>query len=123
MRRGVSEAAVRKAIATGRFSTLLDGTIDPARADAEWGAQTDLAKQRGQQARQMGAETAAGTAKAAATKPVLQKAIRAVADTPRESETDPGATEATGREVTFLRARMAKEVLKTQTAKVRLQKI
>ena len=31
--RGVSEAAVRKAIATGRITTLPDGTIDPARAD------------------------------------------------------------------------------------------
>ena len=45
--RGVSEAAVRKAIATGRITTLQDGTIDPDRADSEWGAQTDPAKQRG----------------------------------------------------------------------------
>jgi hypothetical protein len=49
--RGVSEAAVRKAIATGRITTLPDGTIDPDRADAEWGAQTDPAKQRGLHAR------------------------------------------------------------------------
>ena len=62
--RGVSEAAVRKAIATGRITTLPDGTIDPARADSEWGAQTDPAKQRGQHAKKMGAETAAGTARA-----------------------------------------------------------
>ena len=48
--RGVSEAAVRKAIATGRITTLPDGTIDPAQADSEWGAQTDPAKQRGQHA-------------------------------------------------------------------------
>ena len=72
--RGVSEAAVRKAIATGRITTLPDGTIDPARADSEWGAQTDPAKQRGQHAKEMGAETAAGTARAAATKPVPQAA-------------------------------------------------
>ena len=32
--RGVSEAALRKAIATGRITTLPDGTIDPDRADA-----------------------------------------------------------------------------------------
>ena len=69
--RGVSEAAVRKAIATGRITTLADGTIDPDRADFEWGAQTDPAKQRGQQARLMALETAAGTTRAAAaTKPV-----------------------------------------------------
>jgi len=87
--RGVPEAAVRKAIATGRITTLPDGTIDPARADSEWGAQTDPAKQRGQHARQMGAETAAGTARAAASKPVPQAAIRAVADTLRDAGTDP----------------------------------
>ena len=34
--RGVSEAAVRKAIATGRITTLPDGSIDPARADSAW---------------------------------------------------------------------------------------
>ena len=121
--RGVSEAAVRKAIATGRITTLPDGTIDPDRTYAEWGAQTDPAKQRGQNARQMGAETAAGTARAAATKPVPQAAIRAVADTLRDAGTDPGSPEATGGEVSFLRARMANEVLKAQTAKVRLEKM
>ena len=83
--RGVSEAAERKAIATGRITTLPDGTIDPARADFEWGAQTDPAKLRGQHAKHMGAETAAGTARAAATKPVQQPAIRAVADTLRDA--------------------------------------
>ena len=45
--RGVSEAAVRKAIATGRITTLPDGTIDPTRADSEWGAQTDHVKWMG----------------------------------------------------------------------------
>ena len=55
--RGVSEAAVRKAIATGRITTLPDSTIDSARADSEWGAQTDPAKQRGQQAKEMGTQT------------------------------------------------------------------
>ena len=121
--RGVSEAAVRKAIATGRITTLADGTIDPTKADSEWGAQTDPAKQRGQHARQMGAETAEGTARAAATKPVPQAAIRAVADTSRDAGSDPGGPEATGGEVSFLRVRMANEVLKAQTAKVRLEKM
>ena len=122
--RGVSEAAVRKAIATGRITTLPDGTIDPAMADSEWGAQTDPAKQRGQQARLMALETAAGTNRAAAaTKPVPQAALKAVADTLREAGTEPGPGEATGGEVSFLRARMANEVLKAQTAKVRLEKM
>ena len=104
--RGVSEAAVRKAIATGRITTLPDGTIDPTRADAEWGAQTDPAKQRGQHAKQMGVETAAGTARAAATKPVPQATIKAVADTLRDAGTDPGSPEASGGEVAARRSPM-----------------
>ena len=121
--RGVSESAVRKAIATGRITTLPDGTIDPAQADSEWGTQTNPAKQRGQHAKQMGADTAAGTARAAATKPVLQAAIRAVADTLRDAETYPGRLEATGGKMLCLRARIANEVLKAPTAEVRLEKM
>ena len=45
--RGVSEAAVRKAIATGRITTMPEGKIDSAKADPEWRAQTDPAKQLG----------------------------------------------------------------------------
>ncbi|WP_394538764.1 elements of external origin [Lysobacter enzymogenes] len=41
--RGVSDTAVRKAIATGRISALADGTIDPVRADTEWAANTTSA--------------------------------------------------------------------------------
>ena len=115
---------MRKAIATGRITTLPDGTIDPDRADSEWGAQTDPSKQRCQQARQLAAETAAGTSRAAAaTKPVPQAALKAVADTMRDAGTEPGPGEATGGEVSFLRARMANVVLKAQTAKVRLEKM
>jgi hypothetical protein len=41
----------------------------------------------------------------------------------RDAGTDPGNPEATGGEVSFLRAQMANEVLKAQTAKVRLEKL
>ena len=72
----------------------------------------------------MALETAAGTTRAAAaTKPVPQAALKAVADTLRDAGTDPAPGEATGGEVSFLRARMANEVLKAQTAKVRLEKM
>lgn len=119
--RGVSETAVRKALATGRISLESDGTIDPAKADRQWDSQTDPAKQRGPHAQAMGATTAAGTARAAATKPVPRAAIEAVSDTLREAGADP---EPGGSgEVSFLRARMANEVIKAQTAKVRLQKM
>ncbi|MBT2748355.1 MULTISPECIES: elements of external origin [unclassified Lysobacter] len=38
--RGVSDTAVRKAIAAGRITAETDGTINAARADAEWAAST-----------------------------------------------------------------------------------
>ncbi|ALN93818.1 hypothetical protein [Lysobacter gummosus] len=44
--RGVSDTAVRKAIATGRITAEADGTIDPARADAEWAASTKAPEER-----------------------------------------------------------------------------
>lgn len=88
---------MRKTIATGRITTLPDGTIDPARADSEWGAQTDPAKQRG-----------------------LQAAARAVADTLHDTGNGSGRSEATERAVSLLYARMANKFLKTQTAMERL---
>jgi len=38
--RGVSHVAVKKAIDTGRITTLSDGTIDPDAADAQWAQNT-----------------------------------------------------------------------------------
>lgn len=119
--RGVSHTAVGKAIATGRITVEADGTIDPAKADRQWDAQTDPAKQRGPNAQAMGAATAAGTARATATKPVPRSAIEAVSETLREAGAEPDPT--AGGEVSFLRARMANEVIKAQTAKVKLAKM
>ena len=118
--RGVSDMAVRKAIASGRISVEADGTIDPAKADAEWERQTDPAKQRGVHAQALGTQTAAGTARAAATKPVPKAAIDAVNATLGDSG---DTTAGSGGEVSFLRARMANEVLKAQTAKVKLARM
>jgi len=119
--RGVSHTAVGKAIATGRISLEADGTINPANADKQWDAQTDPAKQRGPNAKALGTTTAAGTARAT-TKAVPRSAIDSVSDTLREAGADPEPT-AGGGEVSFLRARMANEVLKAQTAKVKLAKM
>ncbi len=105
-RRGVSEKAVRKAIAAGRITVDADGTIDPEKADRQWATQTDPAMQRGQSAR-------------SSTKPVPKSALRAVDETLR----DAGSLSETGGEMSFMRARMANEVLKAQTAKLRLQKM
>jgi pyruvate/2-oxoglutarate dehydrogenase complex dihydrolipoamide acyltransferase (E2) component len=112
--RGVNEKAVRKAIAAGRITVEADGTIDPVNADRQWAAQTDPAMQRGPSA-----GTAAASTARAATKPVPKSALRAVDETLRDSGTAPDA----GGEISFLRARMANEVLKAQTARVSLQKM
>ena len=55
--RGVSEAAVRKAIATGRITTLPDGTIDAAKADTMWDASTDSGNRRAGGVRHLGRGT------------------------------------------------------------------
>jgi hypothetical protein len=44
--RGVSHVAVLKALKTGRISKDPDGTIDPARANASWEAESDPARKR-----------------------------------------------------------------------------
>lgn len=127
--RGVSHTAVAKAISTGRITPEADGSIDPDKADAQWDAQTDPTKQRGIHARQLAGETARGTASAKAQigmKPVPQAAIAAVNETLLEAGAPPEGPEdkeSEGGQVSFLRARMANEVIKAQTAKVRLGKM
>lgn len=63
--RGVSHEAVRKAIAAGRITLEPDGTIDPAKADAQWNQRTRVAQQPVSQATTK-ATTKATTANAAA---------------------------------------------------------
>jgi len=124
--RGVSHTAVAKAIKTGRISLDADGSIDPERADAQWAAQTDPSKQRGPNATALGVSTAANTAAAQEAlgdrKPVPRAALDSVNDTLRDADADP-VPGGGGGEVSFLRARMANEVLKAQTAKVKLAKM
>lgn len=124
--RGVSHTAVAKAIKTGRISLEADGSIDPERADAQWAAQTDPSKQRGPNATALGVATAADTAAAQEAlgdrKPVPRAALDSVNDTLRDADADP-VPGGGGGEVSFLRARMANEVLKAQTAKVKLAKM
>nr|QED22212.1 hypothetical protein [uncultured Alphaproteobacteria bacterium] len=112
--RGVSEKAVRKVIADGRITVESDGTIDPAKTDQQWATQTDPAMLTGA----LGGTATAATAHAP-TKPVPKSALRAVDDTLRNA----GAAPEAGGEVSFLRASMTNEVLKAQTARVRLQKM
>jgi len=104
-RRGVSETAVRKAIKTGRIKLEADGTLDPARADAQWEGNTDAAQQR--------------PAKPA-IKPVPNEAIQSVRETVGESSLSSGIGSGG---TTFLQARTANEVLKAQTNKLRLARL
>jgi len=117
---GASHTAVRKAISTGRIRQEADGTIDPARADAQWAGQTDPAKQRGDASHRAAAETARVTAQESRGKPVPQSAIEAVQETLRETGQEPEAE--AGGQVSFMRARMANEVLKAQLQKERLKR-
>ena len=106
--RGVAESAVRKAIGAGRITVEPDGTIDPAKADAEWSANTNATQGRGKR----------GGGRRTAVKPVPEAAVSAVRETLRESG-EPVTAGAT----TFMQARTANEVLKAQTARVRLQRL
>ena len=97
--RGVSEKAVRKAIAAGRITLERDGTIDPVKADRQWETQTDPLKQR------------------RVPKRAIRSAQRTVENTLDEVNSAPGGV------APLLRARTAKEMIGAQTAKVRLQKM
>ncbi len=100
--RGVSDAAVRKAIATGRVTPETDGTIDPERADAEWARNTEAPR--------------TGTR----TRPVR-------AAMPPETAHVAPAGEGQGTLPTggasLLQARTVNEVVKAQTNKVRLARL
>jgi len=101
--RGVSDAAVRKAIRTGRITAEPDGTIDPAKADRQWAANTESAQQRHPLTQKL--------------KPVPEAALDAVRETLKEH----GAP--TAGSTTYMQARTANEVLKAQTNRVRLQRL
>ena len=97
--RGVSDAAGRKAIAAGRITPEADGTLDAARADAQWSRNTEAPR--------------VGTRTQAARAPVPADS------TPTGDAT---ATLPTGG-ASLLQARTVNEVVKAQTNKVRLARL
>ncbi|WP_404993616.1 elements of external origin [Cupriavidus pauculus] len=100
--RGVSDAAVRKAIAAGRVTPEADGTLDPERADAEWARNTEAPR--------------TGTRARAVKAAVLP-------ETPTVAPVGDGqAALATGG-ASLLQARTVNEVVKAQTNKVRLARL
>ena len=108
---GVSETAVRKALASGRISKDADGGFDIAEVKRQWAGNTDAAQQRPK-------------AKASPSlRPVPAAALASVRETLKESG-DPGGAEPIGAgSPSFLQARTANEVLKAQERKLRLARL
>jgi hypothetical protein len=97
--RGVSDAAVRKAIAAGRVTPQADGTIDAESADREWARNSDAPR--------------AGT---------RQKAVKVAVPEASGPTNDAPAVLPTGG-TSLLQARTVNEVVKAQTNKVRLARL
>ena len=97
--RGVSDAAVRKAIAAGRITPEADGTIDAERVDREWARNSDAPRN--------------GTA-TRAVKVAVQESSVATGD--GQAALPAGGT-------SLLQARTVNEVVKAQTNKVRLARL
>jgi hypothetical protein len=108
-RAGLSRGAIQKAKTAGRLVLHADGSIDPEASDARRATATDPSKQRG----------APAPAPAAKLKPVPNAALSAVGDTLRENGLPPPATGG----ATFLQAKTANEVLKSQERRLKLQKL
>lgn len=98
--RGVTDTAVHKAIRAGRVTPEADGTIDAAKADAEW-ARNSAPARSGTQAR------------------APRVTVPEAADIGRDAGT--AALPAGG--ASLLQARTVNEVVKAQTNKVRLARL
>jgi hypothetical protein len=105
-RAGLSRGAIQKAKAAGRLVLHPDGSIDPEGSDARRAAATDPSKQRPASAPQK-------------LKPVPNAALTAVGDTLREHGLTPPATGG----ATFLQAKTANEVLKSQERRLKLSRL
>lgn len=97
--RGVSDAAVRKAIAAGRITPEADGTVDAERVDREWARNSDAPRN--------------GTA---------TRAVKVAVPEPSGAAGDGTAALPAGG-TSLLQARTVNEVVKAQTNKVRLARL
>ena len=100
--RGVSDAAVRKAITAGRITPEADGTLDPDRVDKEWSRNTEAPR---------------NGSRAKAVKVSLPEASSQSSD---GTSAMPGASSGG---TSLLQARTVNEVVKAQTNKVRLARL
>ena len=111
-RAGVSRGAIQKAKAAGRLVLHTDGSIDPEASEARRAGATDPSKQRGVRAPER-------SSAAPKLRPVPTAALSAVGDTLREN----GLPSPSGGGATFLQAKTANEVLKSQERRLKLQKL
>jgi hypothetical protein len=114
VRAGLSRGAIQKAKTAGRLVLHPDGSIDADASDARRAAATDPSKQRGARAPEQ-----APRASIPKLKPVPNAAVAAVGDTLREHGLPPPS----GGGATFLQAKTANEVLKSQERRLKLQKL
>jgi len=112
-RAGLSRGAIQKAKLADRLVLHPDGSIDAGASDARRAAATDPSKQRGSRAPERSASAAQKL------KPVPAAAVTAVGDTLREH----GLAPPSGGGATFLQAKTANEVLKSQERRLKLQKM
>ena len=104
-RAGLSRGAIQKAKTAGRLLLHADGSIDADASDARRAAATDPSKQRPDPASKL--------------KPVPTAAVAGVGDTLREH----GLPSPPGGGTTFLQAKTANEVLKSQERRLKLMKL
>ena len=119
-RAGLSRGAIQKAKAAGRLVLHPDGSIDPDASDARRAAATDPSKQRGARSPEGSPDLSSTAARGQPKlKPVPNAALSAVGDTLRENGLPPPTTGG----ATFLQAKTANEVLKSQERRLKLQKM
>jgi hypothetical protein len=119
-RAGLSRGAIQKAKLAGRLVLHPDGSIDAAGSDARRAAATDPSKQRGERSSEGSAERPSAAAPVQPKlRPVPNAAVAAVGDTLREN----GLPSPSGGGATFLQAKTANEVLKSQERRLKLMKL
>jgi hypothetical protein len=118
--RGVSHVAVMKAVRAGRIPQEADGTIDPAKADAAWEAQTDPAK-RPATVKASPAIPSVSILPEAATAPLQREAVTASAPAVAGGGSSFDGGKAAG--ATFAQARTAHEVAKAQKARIQVDRL
>ena len=109
--RGVSEAAVRKAIKAGRITAEADGSIDPKKADAQWSANT----------RPNLVDRIAAQEEAQGKKPPVEKEIDNTDNTNNTANSSKIRIQLTA-ESTYQDAKTANEIYKARLTEIEVQK-